>query len=186
MRGFVCVFAILMLGTICNAQDWIVEDGVEYNCSVIRSIVDEFGDEPLTRQPRSLQSVEYYLETVFPACQDPLADIPTVVADAIQTEDDEHTPDTSAESEGEDCYPHDSAYARTRIRIRNEASYVGRNIGYTKPNEPVQITRSVLKGGNCWLRTARGWILHSPLLSPAEPSTGLASELVSESTVLFT
>ena len=71
MRGSVIVLIILMLNIVSNAQDWIEKDGIEYNCSVIRSIVDEFGDESLTRQPRSLQSVEYYLETVFPACQDP-------------------------------------------------------------------------------------------------------------------
>ena len=63
------------------------------------------------------------------------------------------------------CYSQDIVYPRNEVRIRDEADFRGRIVGYGRPGTELAVIGSKLKGLSCWLQVRGGWVLQSSLLS---------------------
>ena len=88
-----CILALLAPGGL--AQDWQLDDdgtGDQYNCDLVRTVVDNYGDEEIMQTSRNTYaSVASLFDTFFPKCFDRGAadEAPSVDAGATESESDE-------------------------------------------------------------------------------------------------
>ena len=90
-----CILALLVPSGL--AQDWQLDDdddgsGDQYNCDLVRAVVDNYGDEEIMQTSRNTYaSVASLFDTFFPKCFDRGAadEAPSVDAGATESESDE-------------------------------------------------------------------------------------------------
>ena len=180
MRLAFSMFVVFLCANLSLAQEWVERDGVEYNCEVLESIIAQFGNEPLLRQPGLLRSVGRYFEMHFPTCPDPSLELLTDEANAVDGNETATTDDVLVPNAEEGCYPHDAVSSRTSVAIRSNYLQFGSIVGHTDSNEPIRILSSIDDGGTCWLQISAGWIRESTLLRPAETLPTISPETESQ------
>ena len=158
MRGSAIVLIILMLNIVSNAQDWIEKDGIEYNCAVVRSILADYGDEPLMRQPALQGSVADYFEMKFPTCPDPVAETSTALAEIIETDDSELVVETPAQDSGDGCYPYADAIVTRDTTIKASYGFTKATVGQARVGDTFEVSGSKKYGAECWIATDAGWL----------------------------
>ena len=158
MRRLGILVALFLVTGLGFGQDWAVANGVEYNCEAIRAILDEWGDEPLTRQSGSQVSVQGYFAEVLTTCPDPISVIPTEEAESIQTEDEGPIVDTSIQGAGDDCYPHDDAIVTRDTTVKTSYGFTQATVGLAKVGDTFEVIGSRKYVTGCWVATKDGWL----------------------------
>ncbi len=62
------VIALLLMSITSNTQDWVDQNGIMHNCTVLRSIIEAYGDEPLTKIDGLERTVAELFSNLFPSC----------------------------------------------------------------------------------------------------------------------
>ena len=158
MRRIVIVSTFLLLSMVCTAQDWIDKDGIEYNCKVVRRILADFGNEPLTRQSGSQGSVKDYFEEYFrralisfPTLRPLLPEQQNQTKNNLQSIRLHKTPETVA-------FHTMTRSSRGPLRSKHLTASPRPLLGQAKVGDIFEVTGSKRYGAECWVATGAGWL----------------------------
>ena len=68
MYRFLVAIALLTLCVIANAQDWVEHGGAEYNCTVLRNMLADYGDSDVQRSGDRVMTLGELFAPFFPNC----------------------------------------------------------------------------------------------------------------------
>ena len=94
-RLSIIIFIIVAVSTLVQAQDWVDQAGMKYNCEAINKIVAAYGDEDFSQSASTVSTtVADWFSGFFPACP--------IASEATSAEADGATPENTAATETSD------------------------------------------------------------------------------------
>lgn len=91
----IIIFIIVIVSALVQAQDWIEQAGIQYNCEAINKIVAAYGNEDFSRSADTVSTtVADWFGWFFPACP--------IMSEATSAEADDATPENTAATETSD------------------------------------------------------------------------------------
>lgn len=81
---FIIIFIIVIVSTLTQAQNWVDQAGIQYNCEAINKIVAAYGNEDFQRSADMVSTtVADYFAFFFPVCPITVETVSIEASDAV-------------------------------------------------------------------------------------------------------